>query len=518
MARNRAGGPHGGMGRRQCLMCRLFHVAPFMKEPLAPLALLVIESRPCQDRPQFNPSPPTCIMAPNQDDYSDREASPPKTSRHGHRSERDHPDDGSVDSGYGGSSAAASPLFPQKGLPRGRQTVVPPLHSPRPEGIYSRDAEKRGEGTGEDSEGDSDYDPKSKYYIKVDDSAYRDMSFRGDATGEDSGEGQDQPSRDRGERRGDEDAHGRPARRPRSDHDHRHGPPPRRDRSRSRSRAPSASPESTPRRRDGGRRRQAAGPRRCPEDGARPRRRDPRRSQPSPAPSDPPAEEERQTPPGRSQPPQRSRARSRPRAAAVAGAGAGAGGRRGAAAARAPEPEGTDSEREGQRRRDRRRPSAGERRSRRAGRPASPSPQCRQGAADMDDAWYRTFRERLTRGVDLGQVKRVGLDAAAVAAVKVAVGTQMPWRQRIPKTIAVGLAAAVTDFVVSKTSLKPKGMVGTMYARQLVEIALANLIINPVSNKVTGATNQESKGQVGGGSTSKSSGGGGARSSMGRRR
>lgn len=105
----------------------------------------------------------------------------------------------------------------------------------------------------------------------------------------------------------------------------------------------------------------------------------------------------------------------------------------------------------------------------------------------MDDAWYKTFRERLTKGVDMKQVKETGLNAAAVAAVKVAVGTQVPWKQRIPKTIAVGCAAAVTDFLVSKTSFKPKGMMGTMYARQFVEIALASLIINPVSNKVTGA-------------------------------
>lgn len=79
----------------------------------------------------------------------------------------------------------------------------------------------------------------------------------------------------------------------------------------------------------------------------------------------------------------------------------------------------------------------------------------------MDDAWYKTFKARLTKGVDMNQVKKVGLDAAAVAAVKVAVGTQIPWKQRIPKTIAVGLAAAVTDFLVSKTSFQPKGMVGT---------------------------------------------------------
>lgn len=130
----------------------------------------------------------------------------------------------------------------------------------------------------------------------------------------------------------------------------------------------------------------------------------------------------------------------------------------------------------------------------------------------MDDAWYKTFKERLTKGVDLNQVKKVGLDAAAVAAVKVAVGTQIPWKQRIPKTIAVGLAAAVTDFLVSKTSFKPKGMVGTMYARQLVEIVLANMIINPVSNKVTGAAqNTKGKGQSSGSASKLSAGGAGRR-------
>ncbi|CAN8104499.1 unnamed protein product [Discula destructiva] len=129
----------------------------------------------------------------------------------------------------------------------------------------------------------------------------------------------------------------------------------------------------------------------------------------------------------------------------------------------------------------------------------------------MDDAWYKTFKERLTNGVDMAQVKKVGLDAAAVAAVKVAVGTQLPWKQRIPKTIAVGLAAAVTDFLVSKTSVKPKGMVGTMFARQFVEIALANLIINPTSNKMQQKFSGKKAAEGGGGQGANAPAGGRAR-------
>lgn len=120
----------------------------------------------------------------------------------------------------------------------------------------------------------------------------------------------------------------------------------------------------------------------------------------------------------------------------------------------------------------------------------------------MDEAWYKSVKERLTKGVDMNQVKKVGFEAAAVAAVKVAVGTQTPWAQRIPKMVAVGLAAAVTDFVVSRTSMRPKGMVGNMFARQLVEIALANLLVNPVSNKVTVAARKAmGRGGDGGGRT-----------------
>lgn len=119
---------------------------------------------------------------------------------------------------------------------------------------------------------------------------------------------------------------------------------------------------------------------------------------------------------------------------------------------------------------------------------------------DPDGEAAKNFLDKLTKGIDMKSVGKVGLDAAAVAAIKIAVGTQIPWKQRIPKTITVGAAAAIMDFIVKKTNFKPKGMIGTIYARQFVEIVLANLIINPVSTKVTGAAqNAKGKATAGGG-------------------
>ncbi|POS71268.1 hypothetical protein DHEL01_v210340 [Diaporthe helianthi] len=126
---------------------------------------------------------------------------------------------------------------------------------------------------------------------------------------------------------------------------------------------------------------------------------------------------------------------------------------------------------------------------------------------DPDGEAAKSFLDKITKGVDMKSVGKVGLDAAAVAAIKIAVGTQVPWKQRIPKTITVGAAAAIMDFVVKKTSFKPKGMIGNIYARQFLEIVLANLIINPVTSKVTGAA-QNAKGKVAAG---KPGGGGGRR-------
>lgn len=126
---------------------------------------------------------------------------------------------------------------------------------------------------------------------------------------------------------------------------------------------------------------------------------------------------------------------------------------------------------------------------------------------DPDGEAAKSFLDKLTKGIDMKSVGKVGLDAAAVAAIKIAVGTQIPWKQRIPKTITVGMAAAIMDFIVKKTNFKPKGMIGTIYARQFVEIVLANLIINPVSSKVTaGAQNAKGKAAAG-----KPGGGGGRR-------
>lgn len=109
------------------------------------------------------------------------------------------------------------------------------------------------------------------------------------------------------------------------------------------------------------------------------------------------------------------------------------------------------------------------------------------GLVDPDGETANSFLQKLTKGIDVKSVGRVGLDAAAVAAIKVAVGTRIPWQQRIPKTIAAGAAAAIMDFVVKKTSFQPKGTIGTIFARQFVEIILANLVVNPVSAKITGA-------------------------------
>lgn len=119
----------------------------------------------------------------------------------------------------------------------------------------------------------------------------------------------------------------------------------------------------------------------------------------------------------------------------------------------------------------------------------------------------------------MAQVRKVGLDAAAVAAIKVAVGTQVPWRQRIPKTVAVGAAAALTDFLVAKTSFQPKGgMVGTAFVRQFAEILLANLVINPASAKITSKLGGGGGGGAPAGGNKGRSGGGGGRPSYGGRR
>lgn len=445
-------------------------------------------------------------MAPNRADRSDRENSHSRASRHTHRSKRDSHDDVSVDSGYGGSSATISPRFAQRGLPRGQETLPP--RQDRPEAMPKHDTDKGAEGHGTDQDSDSDYDPKAKYYLTVDEDAYRDISFQ---SGKPANKAQS--SKAKGKRReidGDD-----PTRRPKSRHG-RHRSYTHRDRSDSRS--SSSDSDASDSRADRSRSRRASSRRYS--DAPRPRRDSFR---PPPSPVMPELSEISQEVRKSLRHRQRSRDHNDSRISS----------RRRRASSAYPsdesdaEPEGEEQrveklteeqqlqqeqqERVRSRSRPRSRPRAES--SRKLGKAGSSS---YAGAADMDDAWYKTFKERITKGVDMNQVKKVGLDAAAVAAVKVAVGTQIPWKQRIPKTIAVGLAAAVTDFIVSKTTFQPKGMVGTMYARQLVEIILANLIINPVSNKVTSAA-QKSKGK-GNDQAGKSSGGGVARGGGGRAR
>jgi hypothetical protein len=106
---------------------------------------------------------------------------------------------------------------------------------------------------------------------------------------------------------------------------------------------------------------------------------------------------------------------------------------------------------------------------------------------DPEGEAARSFLGNLTKGVDMKSLRKVGLDAAAVQAIEIGVGTQVPWDQRIARTATVGAAAAIIDFVVQKTNFEPKGMLGTIYARQFVDITLANLIVDPVCRKITGA-------------------------------
>lgn len=448
-------------------------------------------------------------MASNRDGRSNRESSRPRAPRHGYRRQRDNHDDNSIDSGYGGSSAtASSPNLAQGRFGRDKRVAVDTNE------VHSHDSDS-------DIDSDSDYDPKAKYYLKVDDDAYRDISFQG--AGDAETDDPDQSSRARSKRRERKDDPPMKASRSRDRDRHRHPS----SRTRTDSRASGDGDGKPSRRRDS--RHPHAKSRRA-SDTSRPRRDSLHRGL-SPIPSE--TSEDWETSPERP-PPSRPRSRSR----------APIGWRSRAATTgdnTAEQTDDSDYERAVQRRQSL--PSPAETRRRadsmpnkndhsaspqrddksNSGRPArqgrSASSQY-EGAADMDDAWYKTFKERITRGVDLKQVKKVGLEAAAVAAVKVAVGTQVPWKQRIPKTIAVGLAAAVTDFLVSKTSFQPKGMVGTMYARQFVEIALANLIINPVSSKVTTAAEAKMKGggKDKGGGQSGGGAGAGARAGSGRGR
>lgn len=373
-------------------------------------------------------------MVSNQGDRSDgdnRDSSRPRSPRYNQssRSKRDRYDQDSVDSGYGGSYATASP---QSAKHTGS------------EGMRKNDADKgnNANNDGHDTDSDSDYDPKAKYYLTVDDNDYQSISFQG-------GDSSHQPesSRVKGKRRGSDNDD--MTRRRRSNHD-RHGESSSRRR-RSRSASSSGSDSDSHRYADRPRRQSS----RRYFDSSRSRaRRDSFRRTLSPIMSEP-SEDWRAAPEQRdlSSPRGISRSTRRRRASSAGSPGLGSA---------SPEEEDVRSLRSSDKlRRSRTRTrTPAEKGSRERGLSEGGSSSYK-GAADMEDAWYKTFKERITKGVDMNQVKKVGLDAAAVAAVKVAVGTQIPWKQRIPKTISVGLAAAVTDFLVSKVSIKPKGMVGT---------------------------------------------------------
>lgn len=363
-----------------------------------------------------------------------REASRPRTPRRSHnsRGRRDRYDQESVDSGYGGSSEFPSPQAAK--------------HAAGIEGTRRHggggDKEDKAHENGHGTDSDSDYDPKAKYYLSVDDNDYKNISFQGGGGGGDGGES--------------------PEGRHRSNHDRRRSTS-HRHRSKTSSSnqidsgSDSNSDNDTYSRSYGDRSLRQSSRRSSTSSRSRPRRDSFRRTL-SPIMSEPSEEWQDIESPER-------RMLSGPRSASNSTR------RRRASSADSQDMRSSSSAEADDRRSSQRSSGKSRRSSTRTRAPGERKSQKRElsqggsssykGAADMDDAWYKTFKERLTKGVDMNQVKKVGLDAAAVAAVKVAVGTQIPWKQRIPKTIAVGLAAAVTDFLVSKTSFKPKGMIGT---------------------------------------------------------
>lgn len=381
---------------------------------------------------------------------------------------RHHDDNDSIDSGYGGSSATSSPRSPTK-----RHKLPDYKSSPRRDsrGAAENEDMRRPDADREEvSDSDSDYDPKAKYYVPVDDDTYKDISFQGGTSAVPEGERKKHKERSR---RDDDDDHG--SRRPGSSHRHRSTSSGesefnRDDRARNRSRRDSASSRTG--RRDSRHRRQLS----------------PIMSEPSED-VDTSSETASRRPSSRRRHSRvaRSRSQSRSRGGWETSSDLSADDQR------------TKSRRGGDKKTSRTRSISDTSSSRgRAAKDAksptntkkqrnrSTSPEYKyEGAPDMEDAWFKSIKERLVKGVDMKQVRKVGLDAAAVAAIKVAVGTQVPWKQRIPKTIAVGAAAALTDFLVSKTNIQPKGMVGTVFIRQFAEIILANMIINPASAKIT---------------------------------
>lgn len=377
-------------------------------------------------------------MGPNRDNRNDQDNGGGRGSRHrtsnqSHtpRSNRDRYDQDSMDSGYVGSSATTPPQAAKY---------------PGSNGTRNHDAEKgsNADDTDHNKDSDSDYDPKDKYYLTVDDDDYQNMSFRGGYLSN-----QQEPSKLKDKQRDRKDDH--MVRRRPSNHD-RHRSSTHQHRSRSTSSSSSGSDSYG----YGRHSRRVPSRKYFDSSRSRPRRTSFRRTL-SPIKSEP-SEDWRDYPEQKVVSNSRSISRkTHPPTASSAETSD--------FESTASEAEDIRPKKSSDKPRKPRKPrtlkrTSNEKENRRK-RFSEGGSSSYKGAADLDDAWYKTFKERLTKGVDMNQVKKVGLDAAAVAAVKVAVGTQMPWKQRIPKTIAVGLAAAVTDFLVSKTSVKPKGMVGT---------------------------------------------------------
>lgn len=423
-------------------------------------------------------------------------------SRHAHRSRRDR-DDASIDSGYGGS-AANSPKDTHdvhKDALRDYHAEAAKHHaessrrSSRSEDAKA--AESKAEKEERESGSDSDYDPRDKYYLKVDDDEYHNMTS---ATAEPikvsrDREGADRDRRDR--RRSDASDRHRSERRQSTASE--------RDRRERRERRESDASNSS-------RRSDRERNRREDRDRERHKSQSSRRHSTTSDGSDSSERRRRHSSARSDTSSNRSNSRDRKDSSRRRHDASTASHSRHDSHYRSLSPIPSDSWEDSEdspARSPRRRETSRSRARSEAGSKKSPTrSKSRDESAqhiDPEGEAAKSFLDKLTKGVDMKSVGKVGLDAAAVAAIKIAVGTQVPWKQRIPRTITVGAAAAIMDFIVKKTNFKPKGMIGTIYARQFVEIVLANLIVNPVSSKVTGAA-QNAKGNAAAG---KPGGGGG---------
>lgn len=438
-------------------------------------------------------------MAPERHDQDS------SRSRHSHRSRRDR-DDASVDSGYGGS-AANSPKDThdvQKDALRNYHAESAKHHaessrrssrSEDAEGAFESKAEKEDR----ESDSDSDYDPRDKYYLKVDDDEYNKMTSAATEEPVKVDRDRDGADRDRRDRRRSDASqrHVRERRGSTASERERRERRERRESDASTSSRRSDRDRHREKDRDRDRHKSVSSRRRHSTTSDGSDSGDRRRRRSSAARSD--------TSSNLSESHDRKDSSRRRNDASTASHS------RHDTHYRSLSPipsdsweESEDSQERSPRRRRTSRSRARSERGSDAGSKTSPKrSKSRDESAqhiDPDGEAAKNFLDKLTKGIDMKSVGKVGLDAAAVAAIKIAVGTQIPWKQRIPKTITVGAAAAIMDFIVKKTNFKPKGMIGTIYARQFVEIVLANLIINPVSTKVTGAAqNAKGKATAGGG-------------------